>query len=232
MKTIMKAAAVTTLLSCSTLYAGGKIIAPAVAPVAMVEESSVNPLYLGLGLLWGDTSRECYCYDLQGNLRDVVRTDDDAWGGIVRLGYDFNQYVGIETRFLSASLGGGLFDTTHYGIFLKPKTPIGERFNLYGLLGYGHTKIETDCGVVQESYSKNGFSYGIGLEYDLSSKDDDYESYTNEGNMNPEFDRPFDGHGDQEVKWGLWVDYQKLLHDEGAAKYRSHVVTFGVTYDF
>ena len=232
MKTIIKATAITTLLSISSVYAGGKIIAPAVSPVAEIVDADVNPWYIGLGLVWANVTRDCYCYDLQGNLRDVARAEDDNWGGIVRLGYDFNQYFGIEGRYLSASVLDSFFDTTHIGIYAKPKYPIGERFNIYGLLGYGHTEVEADCGDIHENFSKNGFSFGVGMEYDLSSKEDDYEHYKNSVNGVPEFDRPFDGYGDQEVEWGLWVDYQNLLHDSGAVKYRSNVVTFGVTYDF
>ncbi|MDM5272515.1 porin family protein [Sulfurovum sp. zt1-1] len=232
MKTIIKAATLTTLLSISSVYAGGKMVAPAVSPVAEIKEADINPWYIGVGLVWANVTRDCYCYDLQGNIRDIVRTEDDNWGGIVRLGYDFNQYFGIEARYLNASVLDAFFNTEHYGLYLKPQIPLSERFNLYGLLGYGHTEVDTNCDGIHETFSHNGFSAGIGLEYDLSSKEDDYEHYKNSVNGVPEFDRPFDGHGDQEVEWGLWVDYQNLLHDQGPVKYRSNIVSFGVTYDF
>lgn len=232
MKTIIQIAALSTLLSVSTLYAGGKFVAPAVSPVAEVVEEDTNPFYVGIGILWAHTSRDCICYDLQGEPRIVIEVDDSNWGGIIRLGYDFNQYIGLEGRFLSATIGDGFFDTKHYGIYLKPMMPLDEQMNIYGLLGYGHTEIDTDCGTLAETFKHNGFSYGIGLEYDLSSKEDDYESYKKNPTDAPQFDRPFDGHGDQEVGWGLWVDYQKLLRDEGPANFNSYVVTFGVTYDF
>lgn len=233
MKTIIRTAALSTLLSISTLSAGGKLVEPAVAPVAaLAEPVDTNPFYIGIGLLWSNVSRDCICTDLQGEPRYEVRVEDSKWGGIARLGYDFNQYVGVEGRFLTGSIGDGLFDTTHYGIYLKPKTPVSERVNIYALLGYGHTEVETDCGTVQDTFKHNGFSYGIGLEFDLSSRDDDYESYTDNGNAILEFDRPFDGHGDQEVGWGLWVDYQRLLHNEGPDNITSDIVSFGITYDF
>lgn len=231
MKTIIQTAALSTLLSISTLYAGGKIMAPAVAPVAAIAEDP-NPLYLGIGLLWANNSRDCICNDLQGDPRNVVRVEDSKWGGILRLGYDFNQYVGLEGRFLSGSIGDGFFDTTHYGLYLKPFLPVGEQVNIYGLLGYGHTEVDTDCGTLEETFEHNGFSYGIGLEFDLSDKEDDYDSYKTSDNQSPQFDRPFDGQGDQEVGWGLWVDYQRLLNDEGPDKYTSDIVSFGITYDF
>ncbi|MFT7880898.1 MAG: porin family protein [Sulfurimonas sp.] len=231
MKTIIKAAALTTLLSISSVYAGGKMVAPAVSPVAEVA-GDPNPWYIGLGLVWANDSRDCYCYDLQGEVRDLVRGEDDNWGGIVRVGYDFNQYFGLEGRYLNASVLDGFFDTTHYGIYAKPKMPVGESVNIYGLLGYGHTEVDTDCGELHDTYSKNGFAYGIGMEYDLSSKEDDYEHYKNRANGVPTFDRPFDGHADQEVNWGVWIDYQRLLHEEGPDNITSDIVSFGVTYDF
>ena len=30
----------------------------------------------------------------------------------------------------------------------------------------------------------------------------------------------------------FFVDYQNLLYDSGPIKYRAHVVSFGITYDF
>ena len=222
------------LLSTGGLYAGG-----AIAPVEAIdvpiltEVEDPNPFYIGVGLLWADVSRDCICTTHTGEIRYKTRAEDDAWGGIVRVGYDFNQYFGLEARALNASLSGDFFDTTHYGIFLKPMMPIGEQMNIYGLLGYGKTKIEADCGTtIHETFKYDGFSYGIGLEYDLSDKEDDYESYKKNADDVPEFDRPFDGQADQEVNWGLWIDYQNLMNNEGPANFKSNIVSFGVTYDF
>ena len=95
--------------------------------------------------------------------------------------------------------------------------PAGEQFNVYGLLGYGWTDItaEGNCVVFRETYDYNGFSYGIGIEYDLSDRDTDRE----EG----EYDRLFDGQADQEKGWGLWLDYQNLMNDKGPDNYKSNI---------
>ena len=227
MKRIISTVALSTLLSVSTVYAGGKIADPAVAPIAAIAETDTDPFYVGIGVIWADVSRDCvtpYC--------PVVRLEDQTWGGIIRAGYDFNENVGIEVRALKTWLDKDWAETTHYGIFLKPFMPIGEDMNVYGLLGYGYTKIVTDCPQLHEEFTHKGFSYGIGLEYDLSDKEDDYESYKENESHVPQFDRPFDGQGDQEVGWGLWIDWQNLLHNAGPNRYRANIVSFGVTYDF
>lgn len=218
-KTLTLGAALTT----GSIFGGGDI-AP-VIPIE-IEQINPNPFYIGLGALWVDVGRDSTCCpDLQGNPRIETRLEDDGWGGIVRLGYDYNQYFGIEARALKAFTGGDTFDITHYGLFLKPMMPLGEQFNVYGLIGYGHTKVETTtCEALRDTYSENGMSYGIGLEYDLSDRDSDRE----EG----EYDRAFDGHGDQEKGWGLWVDYQNLMNNEGPDNFKGNIVSFGVTYDF
>lgn len=138
----------------------------------------------------------------------------------------FNQYIGIEARAFKASMNGDFSETTHYGIYLKPMMPVGEQMNVYGFLGYGMTKVETDCGILHDEFTHNGFSCGIGLEYDLSIvRRTEKRVYMIDL-------RPFDGHADQEKGWGLFVDYQNLMHDEGPKNFRSNIVSFGVTYDF
>ncbi|MGB5505070.1 MAG: porin family protein [Sulfurovum sp.] len=217
MKTILKTVTLTTLLSSSSLFGGGDI-APAVVPVPIVQ-ADPNPFYVGVGLLWAGVSRDCStagCPD--------VRLKDSTWGGIIRAGWEYNQYVGIEGRALKATIDSDWGETTHYGIFLKPRYPVSEKVNIYGLLGYGHTEIDTDCTAIYDTYKYDGFSYGIGLEYDLSDTEDDRLEGT--------YDRPFDGHMDQERKWGLWIDYQNLMNNEGPANFKSNIVTFGITYDF
>jgi OOP family OmpA-OmpF porin len=207
-----------TLLATGSLYAGGGI-APVVAPVPVVVDP--NPFYIGVGVIWAGLSRDCFG---SGSCPDV-RLKDSTWGGIIRGGWEYNQYVGIEARALKATLDSDWGETTHYGIYLKPQYPIAEQLNIYGLLGYGKTTIDTSCVAINDSYDYSGFSYGIGLEYDFSSNDDTRE----EGE---EYDRPYDGHMDQEKGWGLWIDYQNLMNNEGPPNFKSNIITFGVTYDF
>lgn len=225
MKKTIQIMTLSSLIATSSLFGGGDI-APPVAPVAILE-ADPNPFYVGVGILWAGVSRDCSTPGCP-----TVRLKDSTWGGIIRAGWEYNQYIGIEGRALKATIESDWGETTHYGIFLKPQYPVSERVNIYGLLGYGHTEIETDCAAIRDSFEHDGFSYGIGLEYDLSDRDDDYEAHRTEDNPNPVFDRDFDGHMDQETGWGLWVDYQNLLHNEGPANFKSNIISFGITYDF
>lgn len=215
-----------SLIATSSLFAGGDIAPVAVLPIEEIVDP--NPFYVGVGLLWAGTSRDCFAEGCD----DIVRLKDSTWGGIIRAGYEYNQYIGVEVRALTSSLDSDWAELTHYGIFLKPTMPVDEQINIYGLLGYGHTEIDTDCTQLTDNYTYNGFSYGIGLEYDFSDKDDDYEAHKTEDNSSPVFDRDFDGHADQETGWGLWIDYQNLFNNKGPANYKSNIVTFGITYDF
>ena len=214
MKRSLKIAALAALMSTGALQAGGPV-APIVVPV-----TDPNPFYVGLGVIWAGVSADCFG---EGTCPDV-RLKDSTWGGIIRAGWEYNQYVGIEARALKATIDSDWAETTHYGIYLKPQYPVSEQVNVYGLLGYGHTEIDAGCVAFTENYTYNGFSYGIGLEYDFSNDDD-----TRDGG---EFDRPYDGNMDQETGWGLWIDYQNLLNDKGYHNYKSNIITFGVTYDF
>ena len=208
MKVLKTIVAVGLLVSTSAM--AGKNVLPASTPVVPV----VNPipLYVGLGLLWSGTSTGCPC-------AEDKRLYDNTYGGILRVGYDFNQYIGIEARALKSSLSKRFSETTHYGIYLKPQYHVTNALNVYGLIGYGKTKIE--CDYKGTLYDKSGFSFGIGMEYDISRDRDPVASA-----------RTFDGQGDQEKGWGVWVDYQNLLFNEGNLDIKSNIVTIGVTYDF
>jgi len=199
--------------------AGGKLVAPVEAPVVpIVVPSEVNPLpiYIGIGAIAAFINRDaCPCSEDQSDI------DDHRYGGIIRAGWDFNQYVGIEARALK-TFGSDTFSTTeHYGLYLKPQYHVAEQANVYGLLGYGRTTVDYDNGIKSSHNPSNGFSYGVGFEYDLSTD-------ASEGN----YARGFDGQGDQEKGWGLWLDFQHLLSNEGPMHTDSNIITGGVTYDF
>ncbi len=209
-----------TTLSTS-IFAGSKAVAPVDAPVEPVPTMNMPiPVYLGLGLLWGKYSGIC------GDSPDCPY-EDVTYGGLFRGGYDFNQYFGLEGRVLGTFFGedklGGQ-KLQHLGLYAKPMYPMGENFNIYGLLGYGWTKTDVVAsGTALKELDDHGFSAGLGLEYDLSDMEDDREEDTL-------YEGGFDGHGDQEKGWGLFIDYQRLLIKSDAPD--MDVVSGGITYDF
>lgn len=107
---IVKTIALSTILATAGLNAG-KNVTPAESPVAPV----VNPLplYVGVGLLWSGTSLDCLC-------STGKKLKDTTYGGILRVGYDFNEYIGVEARVLRTFMGKTFAETTHYGIYLVP----------------------------------------------------------------------------------------------------------------
>jgi len=202
----------------STAVAGGKGVVPVEAPVEPIPVMTTpSPIYLGLGLLWGRYNAQC------GGPK--CNYEDVTYGALLRAGYDFSQYFGIEGRllgtFLKAQPNFGQ-ELRHLGIYAKPMYPLSEDFNIYGLLGYGWTQTKTEGKNLKE-VDEGGFSAGIGLEYDLSDMEDDREEDTL-------YEGGFDGQGDQEKGWGLFVDYQRLLIKSDVPD--MDVISGGVTYDF
>jgi OOP family OmpA-OmpF porin len=216
----MKKLLIGTFVASMVLHAGGKYAQPVVTPVASIENAEPNPWYLGGSLVWAKLSKN-NCYE------------DATWGAMLRGGYEFNQYFGVEARWIRTFWDEGPYGGTplqHMGIFAKPQVPLNENFNLYGLLGYGYTENLGSGKRLQYFDHDDGFSVGIGLEYDLSSKDEDYDTYKTQTNQNPQFDREFDGHGDQEAKWSLFIDYQRLLIKSDVPDLDA--ISFGIRYDF
>ena len=188
-----------TAVMTMTTHAG-KNVEPAQSPVVPV---ATIPFYIGVGGIMGMVSNDCPCAGEGKRMYDTTN-----FGGLLRIGYDFNPFFGIEARFLRSQLAKNYAITTHYGIYAKPQVHISDAANIYGLIGYGHTRV--DC-TKKTLYDGSGWSFGGGVEYDFASGD---------------------GQGDAEEGWGAFVDYQNILRDGGKLKVRSNVVSAGVTYDF
>lgn len=216
-KNILFLAATSVFVLSSMSYGGSKMVSPTDAPVEPVPVlQNPVPVYLGLGLLWGKYS----------NCTNNCTYEDATFGALLRGGYEWNQYIGLEARMLATFFGNdtdGGQTLRHIGLFAKPMYPINEDFNVYGLLGYGWTKTYTGGNKRLSTVDESGFSAGLGLEYDLFDNDDDQDDETM-------YDRGFDGQADQEKGWGLFVDYQRLLIKSDVPDI--DVVSAGVTYDF
>ena len=167
-------------------------------------------LYVGLGLTEANYEPSCGCA--------VTGEKDNTTGVIGRLGYDFNQYVGVEARGIRTNWksNGGKFK--HYGAFIKPMYPVSNGINVYGLAGVAATK--TERSTTRQYTDANGFAWGAGLEYDFGRDVAKAGRYS----------RDFDGYGDQEGGWGLFADYERLLQKSGSPDFNT--INAGVTYDF
>lgn len=115
--------------------------------------------------------------------------------GVV-VGYQYNKYFALETRFSSGTSGYSSFYgtpeesfgsysediDTQASLLLKASYPIFNSFNLYGLAGYTNTKLEinglgqhndSDGNITgnypyKDTESESGFSYGIGFDYQFN----------------------------------------------------------------
>ncbi|MEA1953042.1 MAG: porin family protein [Campylobacterota bacterium] len=205
MKKIISIITLGTLLITGNLHAG-KDFVEADTEIVLIPDTDSNPFYIGAGLTWAGISKDCICLTPTGEIHYETHIEDKTWGGIVKVGYNYNQYFALEARLLNVNNDSNVFDITHYGLYLKPMIPINESIDLYALLGYGHNEIDDYCDM-SKTFKHDGFSYGVGLEYDLSGHD------TKKG-------------------WGLWIDYQNLMTDETSENYTANVVNFGVSYNF
>ena len=204
MKKLLSVVALSALLASSHAMAG-KNYEPVESDVVPVDVP--NPFYVGIGANWTGVSRDCPC--------DGSRIKDSTYGEILRVGYDFNPFFGIEARALQANLGINFAKTTHYGVYLKPQYHFTPLMNVYGLVGYGHTEVKcvaSQSAIGSQDFKKNGFSFGAGIEYDLS------------GDQGIQ--------GDEEEGWGLFADWQNLAYKDSPQNTNVNVVSAGITYDF
>ncbi|CAA6819159.1 MAG: Unknown protein [uncultured Sulfurovum sp.] len=192
---ILSTIAVTAISTIA--FAGGDIEIPEYIPVEpIVEQQATTPVYVGVGLTRGRY------YDSCGN----CEYEDVTYGMMLRAGYDFNEFIGIEARAIATfwkddELSGQKLQ--HFGLYAKPQVQIDESFNAYALLGYGWTQTSTNSGSKMSEVDESGFAAGLGLEYALEGPDQGL---------------------------GLFVDYQRLLIDSDQPD--MDVVSAGVTYDF
>lgn len=94
-------------------------------------------------------------------------TDSGEIGGVTgRVGYNFNRHVGIE--------GEGTFEVDDddveldraYGAYVRGIIPIGERFEVFGRVGYNTSEFSTPLGDVDA----DGVAYGVGGQFNVTPR--------------------------------------------------------------
>ncbi|KIM06972.1 MAG: hypothetical protein KU29_07800 [Sulfurovum sp. FS06-10] len=182
------------------------VVAPVVAPKPVAD---VSGIYAGFGIVAARYDTNCNCNTNKSGV-------DKTAGVMARVGYDFNQYVGVEARGMMTTLKDNGGTVKHAGVFVKPMYPVSDAINVYGLGGVAKT---TTQGTLRRT-DVTGLAFGAGLEYDLSA----------DTQKEARYDRDFDGIADQEKGLGLFVDYERLYYKSGSPDL--DVVSVGVTYDF
>jgi len=191
----------TMLAMNSFAIAGGDIV---LTPV--VQENDDAGWYGGLGLAYDRV------YSIDKSWFDNSVPTQDEVGKIVGIvGYNFNEYIGIEGRISQSIYEEDYADLFTYGIFVKPQYRFRDRddlenddgyFTVYGLLGFGGVKVDgTDGGspahpdmIGQEILSDTSFQWGFGISYTFVEQPDD-ERYA------------------LKDTWSVFIDYTSLIKD-------------------
>jgi len=179
------------------------------APVVVIPVADVSPIYVGLGLV---AAR----YDAKCTTTPTGCSVDKTGGILVRAGYDFNKYMGVEARGMMTSLKANGGKIKHIGAFVKPMYPVTDGLNIYALGGIAKT---TTQGSMRRT-NVTGLAFGAGIEYDLSS----------DNKKDAKYDREFDGIADQEKGFGVFADYERLYYKKNSPDLDA--LSVGVTYDF
>ena len=182
-------------------------------PPVPIKDIKTNGLYVGIGI--STAKFETSCKSTGTGVCSKSGTDKTT-GIMGRVGYDVNQYIGVEARGIRTNWKSNGGKVKHVGVFLKPMIPVGDSTNVYALAGVAKT---TTQGRLQRVDSKS-FAWGAGVEYDVSP------DKAKDGRYN----RKFDGHGDQEKGLGIFADYERLIQKSGSPDLDT--VNVGVTYDF
>ncbi|NPA50418.1 MAG: porin family protein [Epsilonproteobacteria bacterium] len=191
----------------STFLMAGKNVAPPPAPPVPVVEPPLG-LYVGVGGSYAYSKCTCedlLLYDPTTNQTYVGHgtTSGHTYGYNLRLGYDFNDFLGVETRFLHTPWKDDDKSIKHLGLYLKPTAPLGENFDIYALLGYGRNWCDT------QDIKENSFAWGVGAEYLFGKKV-----------------------GPLKKGLGVYIEYSEPFRKNSPKKIRTHVGSVGVAYHF
>ncbi|MCK4441008.1 MAG: porin family protein [Sulfurovaceae bacterium] len=181
--------------------------------------------------------------------------EDITFGVIGKVGYDFNQHIGIEGRLIKTMWEYEQQKVEHIGIFAKPMLPINDNLHLYGLLGYAKTKTG-DIKVFDDS----GIAWGVGVNYFFGDKNEDEIAegvkkyhFTKADNKEElleeikerislleqkkeakdklrEIEQFKELVEEEDNRFGLFLDYERLLQKSDSPDFDS--INFGISYDF
>lgn len=183
---------VLAIFTTSSLGGGKKCIVPAETEVIPIPE---EVFYIGVGLLASGLSRNCQC-DINNILKDTT------YGLFVKSGWNYNDYLAIEARWIHSPIEKDFSITKHYGIYLRPQYKVAPNINTYATIGYGRTEVEGAGDNNYDTLTRGGLSIGAGVEYSITDS------------------------------WGVFFDYENLLYNEGIFNVNSNIVSVGVLYTF
>ncbi len=167
MKKIVSSMALLAMTS-SILVAGGDFTDP-VEPemniptkeiVVIEDDVKYSGFYAGAGV---------------NHMRMSEAVSSSGYGVTLVAGYYFNQYVGVEGRYMTTVSDLDLdccrpIETTsdtlsNVGLYVKPMYAVTTGFSIYGLAGYGQATYERKG----TDYSDSGLQWGLGAKYELAN---------------------------------------------------------------
>jgi len=155
-------------------FAGGDIEQ---LDTALVIDSEVSPFYVGLGL----SSVSTRSSEVGLGFLDDQFGEDDTGDILLMAGYEFNQYIAVEGRYMTSVWGEDSLSRDSWGIYVKPQYPATEAFTLYALLGYGGLNVDGK-GPSIVKVDDTGFQWGLGASYDLNAYFSIFVDYVNVAN--------------------------------------------------
>lgn len=202
MRQVKLAIAALAMLSISA-NAGKNYVPATVEPIPLPTVIPPLGFYIGGGLTYA--ASKCQC-DTSVQFSDGTTSkarSGHSYGGNLRVGYNLNEYIGIEGKYIKTAWGDDGKKLTHYGLYLKPSYAITENLDIYALLGYG----KTSCESLMQTYT--GFAWGGGAEYTLNKR--------------------VQG---QKDGLGVYVEYLRPLKKSGNKNITVDMVNAGVNYNF
>ena len=152
----------------SIVFAGGDIDVPTLQEQGVetpeVEVSEKSNFYAGLALSVVSARESGASLSFTSHKRGADRVGNAT----LLVGYDINSYVAAEARYTASVAKKDNAKMSSLSIFLKPQYEVSEEFSVYGLLGYGKVKIDSN-NQTNIDVSKGSFQWGLGLDYDVTS---------------------------------------------------------------
>jgi len=171
-KAVLVTVAIVTMSSFG--FAGGDIEPVETVPFV---EAEVSPFYVGLGLSAVSTRDSDESWE---PFKDKIGQEDT--GDILLMaGYEFNQYIAVEGRYMTSVFGEDDITRDSWGIYVKPQYPATDAFTLYALLGYGGLNADGK-GIHFVKVNDTGFQWGLGASYDLNTHFSIFFDYVNIAN--------------------------------------------------
>ncbi len=102
------------------------VLTPLPTPTPSIKKEprmvNANGFYVGLGINGTRYKDSCHCSTDDGIVK--IENKDTTYGVVGRVGYDFNQYVGVEVRGVKTNWKSDGSKVSHVGAFLKPMVPV------------------------------------------------------------------------------------------------------------